>query len=65
MNSEMPFNAWTGMFSLIVTANIATTLILKKDNNCGILNYIDNLGQTEPAINSNEQDTPRRNFFGF
>ena len=45
INTEMAFSEWAAMFSLIVTANIGTTVILKKDNKCGILNYINSLEQ--------------------
>tara|TARA_X000000368_G_scaffold411537_3_gene396547 strand:- start:859 stop:1392 length:534 start_codon:yes stop_codon:yes gene_type:complete len=45
MNTKMNFSGWASIFTFIVGGNIGTTLILKKDNKCGILDYINNLGK--------------------
>ena len=50
MESKMKFSDWASMFSMIVGTNIGTTVILKKDNKCGISNYINSLGQTKLTI---------------
>lgn len=50
MNAKMKFSDWASMFSMIVGANIGTTIILKKDNKCGITNYINSLGQNKLTI---------------
>jgi hypothetical protein len=47
MNNEIPFSEWASMFSFIIAANIGSTNILKKDNKCGILNYIKSLDKKE------------------
>ena len=45
MNNEIPFSQWASMFSLIIAAYIGSNNILKKDNKCGILNYINSLDE--------------------
>ena len=65
----MKFSDWASMFSLIVGANIGTTNILKKDNKCGILNYINSLGQKgytldvdSPNTGGEESNDGKKNF---
>ena len=73
MNTEMAFKDWANMFSMIIGANIGTAIILKKDNKCGILNYINSLSQTEHILDigipkPNIEKKEERNYasiFGF
>jgi len=62
MNSKMPHSSWASMFSYTLAANTAATLILKKDTKCGLLNYINKLGQGGGfAINLGGQNNNNNN----
>ena len=68
MNTEMAFKDWASMFSMIVGANIGTSIILKKSNKCGILNYINGLSETgmlKPNIEEKKEETNYASIFGF